>query len=271
MKFLSSIILLFLILTILSCAEKAQKEQSVGIVEKEIEYSDNETLMKGFLAYDGDIEGTRPGILVVHEWWGHNDYARKRAVMLAELGYTALAVDMYGDGKQANHPDDAGKFAMEIFSNLESAKARFNAALELLKNHPTTDMEKTAAIGYCFGGGVVLHMARFGAELDGVVSFHGSIQTESPAEPDKVKAKILVCNGADDTFVTTEQIEAFKNEMDNAGVDYKFINYPGAIHSFTNPIADSLGKKFNLALAYNKIADEESWAEMQKFFSGIFK
>jgi dienelactone hydrolase len=269
MKFLSSLTILFFILSVFSCVEK-QDEQTVGIVEEEIEYSDNETVMKGFLAYDGDIDGTRPGILVVHEWWGHNDYARKRAVMLAELGYTALAVDMYGDGKQANHPDDAGKFAMAVFTNLESAKTRFNAALELLKNHPTTDMEKTAAIGYCFGGGVVLHMARFGADLDGVVSFHGSIQTESPAEPDKVKAKILVCNGADDPFVTAEQIDAFKNEMDSAGVDYKFINYPDAVHSFTNPIADSVGQKFDMPLAYNKEGDEKSWEEMKKFFKEIF-
>lgn len=268
MKFVLINFIISILLISLSCSEN--KQQGSTLVEQEIEYSDNGTVMKGFLVYDGSIEGKRPGVLVVHEWWGHNEYARKRARMLAELGYTALAVDMYGNGKQANHPDEAGKFAMAVYQNMEEAKARFNAALELLKNHPTTDPEKTAAIGYCFGGGVVLHMARFGADLDAVVSFHGSIQTENPAKPNEVKAKILVCNGADDKFVTEEQIEAFKEEMDNAGVDYKFINYPGAVHSFTNPIADSLGKKFNLPLAYNKNADEKSWEEMIKSFDEVF-
>jgi len=231
----------------------------------------NGTIMKGFLVYDESVEGKRPGVIVVHEWWGHNEYARNRARMLAELGYTALAVDMYGDGKQANHPDEAGKFAMEVFQNIEMAKERFNAGLILLKEQPSTDPEHIAAIGYCFGGGVVLHMVRFGADLDGVVSFHGSIQTQSPAKSNEVKAKILVCNGANDSFITAEQIEAFKKEMDDAGVDYKFINYPDALHSFTNPAADSLGKKFSLPLAYNKKADEQSWTDMQEFFKRLFE
>ena len=231
----------------------------------------NGTIMKGFLVYDGSVEGKRPGVIVVHEWWGHNEYARNRARMLAELGYTALAVDMYGDGKQANHPDEAGKFAMEVFQNIEIAKERFNAGLILLKEQPSTDPEHIAAIGYCFGGGVVLHMVRFGADLNGVVSFHGSIQTQSPAKSNEVKAKILVCNGANDSFITAEQIEAFKKEMDDAGVDYKFINYPDALHSFTNPAADSLGKKFSLPLAYNKKADEQSWTDMQEFFKRLFE
>ena len=255
-------------LLLISCVEK-QKEK-VGLIEKEIEYSADGTVLKGFLVYDGNFEGKRPGVLVVHEWWGHNDYARKRARMLAELGYTAFALDMYGDGKQANHPDDAGKFAMAVFSNIESAQAKFMAAYNLLKEQETTDSNNIAAIGYCFGGGVVLHMARIGTDLKAAISFHGSLQPITPAEPNKVKAFILVCNGADDPFVTQEQIDSFKNEMDNAGVSYKFINYQGAKHSFTNPIADSLGPKFNLPLAYNKIADEESWQEMQKVFNKVF-
>ena len=271
MKIISYISILLNIIIISSCAERQQEETKAGIVTTEVDYFSDGTKLKGFIAYDSDIMGKRPGVLIVHEWWGHNDYVRKRAKMIAELGYTALAVDMYGDGKQANHPDDAGKFAMEVFKNMDVAKAKFEAALELLKAQPTTDPERIAAIGYCFGGGVVLNMARSGLELDAVVSFHGALQTEKPAEPGKVKAMVLVCNGEDDPLTTPEQIEAFKKEMSNAGVDYKFINYPGAVHSFTNPIADSVGQKFNMPLAYNKEADEKSWAEMKSLLSEVFK
>jgi dienelactone hydrolase len=255
-------------LLLISCMEK-QKEK-IGLVEKEINYSADGTNLKGYLVYDGDIEGKRPGILVVHEWWGQNEYARKRARMLAKLGYTAFALDMYGNGKLANHPDEAGKFAMEVSKNFETAKARFMAAYNLLKAQETTDPNKIAAIGYCFGGGVVLNMARIGTDLKAVVSFHGSLQPITPAEPNKVKAFILVCNGADDPFTTPEQIDAFKTEMDKAGVHYKFINYEGAKHSFTNPGADSLGAKFNLPLAYNEKADKESWEEMKSVFKKVF-
>ena len=253
---------------LIGCANNQNEE--VGLVEKEIVYSADGTSMKGFLVYDGDIKGKRPGVLVVHEWWGHNDYARERARMLAELGYTALAIDMYGDGKQANHPDDAGKFAMEIFNNIETAQARFMAAYNLLKSQETTDENKIAAIGYCFGGGVVLHMARIGTDLKAVASFHGGIQAITPAEKNKVKAFLLVCNGADDSFVTQEQINAFKQEMDSAGVQYEFINYEGAKHSFTNPIADSVGQKFNMPLEYNEKADKESWEKMKSVFQKVF-
>ncbi|MCZ6679207.1 MAG: dienelactone hydrolase family protein, partial [Candidatus Poribacteria bacterium] len=163
-----------------------------------VEYTADNLTLKGYLAYDDSVEDKRPGVLVVHEWWGHNEYARKRARMLVELGYTALAVDMYGDGKQAEHPDDAGKFASEAMRNMDAGKARFVAAMEFLKKHKTTDPEHIAAIGYCFGGGVVLQMARLGVDLDGVVSFHGSLSTSKPAQPGAIKAKILVCHGADD-------------------------------------------------------------------------
>jgi len=271
MKIISYISILLSLILILSCAHRKQEDKKVGIVTTEVDYDSDGTTLKGFIAYDGNKEGKRPGVLIVHEWWGHNDYARKRARMIAELGYTALAVDMYGDGKQADHPDDAGKFAMELFNNIDLAEARFEAGLNLLKMQPTTDPDRIAAIGYCFGGGVVLHMARFGMELDAVVSFHGSLQTEHPAQPEKVKARLLVCNGEDDPLTTPEQIEAFKNEMSEAGVEYKFINYPGAVHSFTNPIADSVGNKFNMPLAYNKEADQKSWAEMKALFSEVFK
>ena len=240
------------------------------IKTEEVSYKDGDVVMKGFLAYDDAIKTKRPGVLVVHEWWGHNDYARKRAHMLAELGYTALALDMYGDGKQAHHPDDAGKFSSSISGNMPLAAARFNAARDLLAKQPTVDNKKIAAIGYCFGGGVVLGMARSGADLAGVVSFHGSLSTTSPAKPGAVKAKVLVLNGADDPFVKKEQIDAIKTEMEKAGASYQFVNYPGAKHSFTNLDADKYGKQFNLPLEYNAKADQESWAEMQKFFKTLF-
>lgn len=237
---------------------------------EEVQYKVGEQVFKGYIAYDDAKKDKRPGVLVVHEWWGHNEYARKRARMLAELGYTALAVDMYGDGKQAHHPDDAGKFAGEVRQNMDAAKARFVAAEDLLKKHASVDAQKIAAIGYCFGGGLVLEMARAGLDLKGVASFHGNLGTPAPAAKGKVKAKVFAANGAADPFVTPEEIDAFKKEMAAAGVDYKFVNYPGAKHSFTNPDADELGKKFNKPFVYNAAADKQSWEEMQAFFKKIF-
>jgi len=241
------------------------------LVTEEVNYKQGDTPLKGMIAYDDKFSGKRPGILVVHEWWGQNAYARHRAEMLAKLGYTAMALDMYGNGKTASHPKDAGKFATEVNSHPEVAKARFEAALAVLKKQSTVDANNIAAIGYCFGGGIVLNMARMGVDLKGVASFHGSLATTTPAEKGKVKAKIMVFNGEADPFTKPEQIAAFKAEMDKAGVDYKFINYPGAKHSFTNPGADKFGKEFNLPLAYNKKADKDSWKRMQKFFKRIFK
>lgn len=240
------------------------------VVTEVVEYAAGPVTLKGYLAYDNAAAGKRPGVLVVHEWWGNNDYAHRRARMLAELGYTALAVDMYGDGKIAAHPDDAGKFANAVGGNPELAKSRFLAARDVLAKHKTVNPENIAAIGYCFGGGVVLNMARMGVDLKGVASFHGSLGSTSPAMPGTIKTKVLVMNGADDPFVKPEQIEAFKKEMDTAKADYKFINYPGAVHGFTSTEADENGKKFNLPLAYNKSADEASWKEMQLFFNSIF-
>jgi dienelactone hydrolase len=178
---------------------------------------------------------------------------------------------MYGDGKQAMHPDDAGKFSSEVMKNFDSAKARFLAAADFLKQQPTVDPARIAAIGYCFGGGVVLNMARQGVDLKGVASFHGSLAAVQPAQAGRVKARLMVFNGADDKFVSPEQIESFKKEMTDAGADFTFVNYPGAIHSFTNPGATALGKKFNLPLAYNAKADRESWDELKKFFAMIFQ
>jgi dienelactone hydrolase len=240
------------------------------VVTRELDYREGDTVMQGMLAYDDALEGRRPGVLVVHEWWGQNDYARKRARMLAALGYTALAVDMYGEGKTATHPDDAGKFASAVGGNLPLAKARFEAALAALRDQPTVAEDKIAAIGYCFGGGIVINMARLGTDIDGVVSYHGSLATSEPAGPGDITTRLLVFNGADDPLVTPEQIEAFKQEMDAAGADYEFVNYPGAVHSFTNPGADEAGKRFGLPLAYDPEADRDSWQRTQAFFVDIF-
>lgn len=243
---------------------------NASVVTKDVNYSAENTTFKGYIAYDDSIKGKRPGIIVVHEWWGHNDYARKRARMLAELGYTAIALDMYGNGKQASHPADAGKFSAAVANNLTSAEKRFMAAYQLLQQQPQTDPEQIAAIGYCFGGGIVLAMARRGVDLKAVASFHGSLGVGAPAA-EKIKGRILVLNGAADPFVKPQQIEAFKDEMYTAGIDYEFISYPGAKHAFTNPDADMLGKQFKIPLAYNKRADERSWEKMQEFFKSTFK
>jgi len=240
------------------------------VVTKEISYREGDTVMQGMLAWDDAVSGKRPGILVVHEWWGQNDYARQRARMLAELGYTALAVDMYGDGRTADHPEDAGKFASAVGGNMQVAKARFEAALATLRDQPTVDAGDIAAIGYCFGGGIVLNMARLGTDIDGVVSYHGSLATANPAGAGDIKTHVLVFNGADDPMVKAEDIAAFKQEMEAAGADYTLVNYPGAVHSFTNPGATAVGEKFGLPLAYDEEADKDSWAKTQAFFKEIF-
>jgi dienelactone hydrolase len=238
---------------------------------KEVSYNANGTTLKGYIAYDDAVKGKRPGILVIHEWWGHNEYARRRARMLAEQGYTALAVDMYGDGKQAHHPDDAGKFASEVSKNAVLAKARFDAAYNLLGKEVTVDADKIAAVGYCFGGSVALNMARIGEPLKAVVSFHGGLGTDHPAEAGKVKARIASFTGEDDPMIPATQVAAFRQEMDKAGVSYKVVIYPGAKHAFTNPDADKYGQEFKLPLAYNAAADKASWAEGLAFLADAFK
>lgn len=238
---------------------------------REISYTAGGTTLKGWIAWDDTAKGKRPAVLVVHEWWGHNAYARKRANMLAELGYVALAVDMFGDGKQAHHPDEAGKFAGEVSRNKQMAKARFEAAMKLLRKQRNVDDNKLAAIGYCFGGSLVLNMAREGEDLRGVASFHGGLGTDAPAQPGKVKAQVRSFTGADDKMIPAEQVEAFRQEMEKAGVNYKAVVYPGAVHAFTNPDADGLGKRFNMPLAYNAEADKDSWGQLQGFLAEVLK
>jgi dienelactone hydrolase len=236
-----------------------------------VTYKAGDLVMKGYLAFDKSIKGKRPGVLVVHEWWGNNDYVRKRARMLAKIGYTALAVDMYGDGKVADNPKDAQKFSSDVMNNPAEVNRRFTAALEFLKTQKTVDPKRIAAIGYCFGGGVVLHMARQGVDLKGVASFHGSLTTAKPASPGVIKAKLLVLNGDADKFTTPQQVDSFKQEMKNARVDLQFISYPDAMHAFSNPDADMYAKKYNLPVGYNADADQKSWAELNKFLDDIFR
>ena len=267
-------------LILMSCTGNREKNQTAAkdgetetarIVGKEISYQTDSDHMIGYIAYNSALKEKRPGILVVHEWWGHNDYARKRAEMLAELGYVALAVDMYGNGKQADHPQDAQKFAMSVMGNMESAKARFSQAINTLKADPHVDPEHIGAIGYCFGGSVVLSMANAGYDLDAVAAFHSGVQLPIMPGANTINARILVCNGADDPMITSDQVAAFKAALEKAGVDYRYISYEGAVHAFTNPEADKLGEKFELPLAYNEEADKASWEEMKKMLEEVFE
>ncbi len=238
---------------------------------QEIVYQIGEKEFTGYLAFDDAVSGKRPGILVLHEWWGHNAYARRRAEMLATLGYTAFALDMYGTGKVADHPDDATKFMQVVTGNMPELKNRFQAALKILLTQPSVNREKVAAIGYCMGGGISLNMARAGMDLKGVVVFHGSLGTNEPVKPGQVKAEIMVFTGAADPFVPPEQVQAFEKEMKSAGVRYTLKSYPGVKHSFTNPDADGFAERFGMPLAYDKSADEDSWQRMRAFFHKVLK
>ncbi len=247
---------------------KQYVESLPNIKTEELRYFVGDTEFKGYLAYPIGLLDPVPGVLVVHEWWGHNDYARRRAEMLAEQGYAAFALDMYGDGKVAAHPDDAGKFMREVGANTPLASERFGAAKEVLQNHHFADATRVAAIGYCFGGSVVLNMARAGKNLKGVVSFHGGLGNLVPIA-DNAFTPMLVLNGADDPFIPEEQKQAFKAEMEASSLRYEFVDYPGAQHAFTNRAADEYGKQFGLPLKYDAAADEDSWKRSSEFLKSV--
>jgi dienelactone hydrolase len=234
-----------------------------AVVTKTVEYEYEGTKLKGFLAYDDAVKEKRPGVLVVHEWWGLNDYAKERCKKLAELGYVAFANDMYGEGKVAAHPEDAGKMATAVRNNIKVWRGRALAGLTQLTSQPNVDAGKVAAIGYCFGGSTCLELAYSGADLKAVATFHAALPTPTPEEAKAIKARLLICNGADDTFIPEKAITAFKDALDKAGVKYEFVNFPGAVHSFTVPDADKVGNK---GMAYNKSADEKSWQMMRALF-----
>lgn len=245
---------------------------SAGVAGAEIrtrvvDYTAGGVALQGYVAWDDSTTGRRPGVLVVHEWWGHNEHARAQARRLAEAGYVGFAIDMYGKGRQASHPDDAMKFMTEATKDPAVPAARFDAALAELKKDPHVDPARLGAIGYCFGGAVVLGQARSGADLDVVASFHGALGGLPPARPGAVKARVLVYTGAADPMIPAAQVEAFRKEMADAKATVEIVEYPGVKHSFTNPDAGTFGMD---ALAYDAAADKASWAAMLEAFKEVF-
>ncbi|MEO6669868.1 MAG: dienelactone hydrolase family protein [Ferruginibacter sp.] len=251
--------------------EPADKKMQVPLIrEEQVNYSADGVNMVGFVAYDSLSDRRRPIVLVVPEWWGLNDYTRARAKQLAELGYLAMAIDMYGNGQIADSPSLAGKLATPFYQNPQMAKSRFDAAVAKIKTYQMGDTNQVAAIGYCFGGAMVINMAKLGENLKGVVSFHGNL-TVVPANRSLLKAPMLICHGANDQFVPAEEVALFKKQMDSIAAVYTFKTYPGATHAFTNPSATAVGEKYKIPIAYNAAADTASWKDMKDFFGKIFK
>jgi len=238
------------------------------IVTKDVEYAHEGTVLEGFLAYDDTMDGKRPGVLVVHEWMGLGEYAKSRAKQLAEMGYVAFAADIYGKGVRAENAQEASQLATKYRSDRQLMRGRANAGLDELKKQNDVDASKTAAIGYCFGGGVVLELARSGADVGGVVSFHGNLDTPNPEDAANIKGQILVCHGAADPHVPMEQVADFVKEMGKVKPHWQLIMYGDAVHSFTNP---GSGDDPSSGVAYNEWADKHSWGDMQEFFNDIFK
>lgn len=261
-----------------SCQEKktdditnlnSVKSTTGEFTTEEVSYDIDGKTHKSFVAYQGDADQVKPVVMVLPEWWGVTDYTKKRARKLAELGYFAMVVDYYGEGKTVDNPEEAAQLSGEFYKVPINARLKFDKAKAQLLKFDNADYNKIAVIGYCFGGAQALNMARLEDDLKGVVSFHGNLMTG--IKPKNNEVKILVCNGQADTFVPAEEIAAFKKQMDSAKIDYKFIDYPNALHSFTNPEATAIGEKYNIKVAYNKEADEKSWNDMKTFLTEIFK
>jgi len=242
----------------------------VTITRQTLAYTAGKDELKGYMAFDDESEGARPGVIVIHEWWGLDDYIRTRTDKLAELGYTALAIDMYGNGATADSPDEAGGMMNAVLGNMEMGTSRLRAAHDVLCAQTVVDKTRTAAIGYCFGGAMVLHMARIGLPLKAVVSFHGALGSFHTPAPGEIQSRILVCHGAKDSLVPESDIEAFHAEMAAAEANVKFESYEGALHGFTNPDATERGRNYGLPLAYEQRADEASWSEMKALFDEVF-
>jgi dienelactone hydrolase len=251
----------------LSCVFLISAIARADVVSNPVDYQQGDTHLRGWLVYDDSVKEARPGILVFPEWWGLTDYPKHRAEMLAKLGYVAFAADMYGDDATTDDPAEAGKKMNAVKGDLDTLRARATAALNVLKSSPHVDPKRIAAIGYCFGGGVALELGRSGADLAAIVAFHGSLDSARPQDAKNIKAKVLVCTGADDSFVPPKLVEAFEQEMRDAGVDWQVISYGGAHHAFTNPDAD---RHHIPNIAYNAAADHRSWAAMQQFFEEVF-
>mgnify|MGYP001580224541 CR=1 FL=1 len=233
-----------------------------------IEYKEGDTVLEGYLAYDDAIKGKRPGVMVVHEWTGLGPYVKRRANELAELGYIAFAADIYGKGIRPKDHDEAARVSGIYFKDRSLMRARAKAGMQVLKNHKLTDKRRLAAMGYCFGGTTVLELARSGADISGVVSFHGNLSTPNPEDAKNIKAKVLVFQGSEDPFVPQEVVLAYQNEMRKAGVDWQMVIFGGAVHSFTVPEA---GNDPSKGMAYNEKSDKRSWEMMKLFFKEIFR
>ena len=254
-----------LLLSVLLLANSAQ----AAVVTKTVEYRQGDTTLEGYLAYDDAAKGKRPGVLVIHEWRGLGNYEKKRAEQLARLGYVAFAADIYGKGvRPANNEEAAAEAGRYRGNDRSLLRARAAAGLAKLASFPQVDASRLAAIGYCFGGTAVLELARSGADLSGVISFHGNLATPNPADAAKIRAKVLVLHGADDPYVKPEEVAAFQQEMRQGKVDWQMIHYGGAVHSFSNPAA---GNDPGKGAAYNEKADRRSWEAMKQFFNEIFK
>ena len=233
-----------------------------------VEYRQGDTVLEGWVAWDDAVAGQRPGVLVLHQWKGLTDYEQKRAVMLAKLGYVALAADLYGKGVRPTDNQAAGAESGKLRADRPLLRERAQAGLEALKKQPLTDPRRVAAIGYCFGGTAVIELARNGAELAGVVSFHGGLDSPTPADGKNIRCKVLALHGADDPFVSAKDLAAFEEEMRGAGVDWQLIKYGGAVHSFTDENADRLKMR---GVAYNATTDRRSWEHLKLFFAELFK
>ena len=278
MKIFKIIALFCTLLIAYSCQEKKEenidnlnsvKSTSGELTTEEVSYDIDGKTHKSFVAYEGTAEDMKPVVMVLPEWWGVTEYTKDRAKQLAELGYFAMVVDYYGEGKTVDNPDEAAKLSGEFYKVPINARLKFDKAKAQLLKFDNADYNKIAVIGYCFGGAQALNMARLQDELKGVVSFHGNLMTG--IKPKNNDVKILVLNGAADTFVPAEEITAFKKQMDSAKIDYKFIDFANALHSFTNPEATAIGEKYKMKVAYNKEADEKSWNDMKTFLTEVFK
>ncbi len=277
-RYTLSVLSFAFILFLNSCTNEEKKDDKIiptetkapKFKEENVEYKIDTLNMKSYVVYDENIQGKRPAVLVVHEWWGLNDYVKRRARELAQLGYIAMAVDMYGNGRMGNDPGAAQNLAMPFYNHPDMAKKHFDMALEELKKNPNVDQTKMAAMGYCFGGAVVLGVARLGEDLKGVVSFHGNLNVVPPVK-DLLKAEVLVCHGTADSFVLKPEVDLFVKQMDSIGAKYSLKTYPGATHAFTNPDATATGEKFKMPIAYNAAADTASWNDMKDFFIRIFR
>jgi dienelactone hydrolase len=238
------------------------------IVSKPVEYKEGSTMLEGLSVYDSSLNGKRPAVLIVHQWKGLGDYEKKRAEMLAQLGYNVFAVDIYGKGIRPGTPQAAAAEAGKYKNDRALLRTRVRAGLEVLMNHEFTDRSHVAAIGYCFGGTSVLELARSGADVAGVVSFHGGLNTPTPGDARNIKAKVLALHGADDPFVPPKEVSEFEDEMRQGKVDWQFAVYGGAVHSFTDWNAGNDNSKGS---AYNERADRRSWEAMKQFFGELFK